>query len=652
MRPILYLSLVLLAQTNSRDMRKEAAIWDQLRIVAPELVDTFTQATEKMDAGDFKTCASEYQKIVDAAPAFDPGMRRLGVCLCSAGDTATGLPLLERAVQLNRSPENLTTLAQFLVFVGPGKTASQESKERALTLIVEATQKAPVPDYGDLYLLAQIAGSLQKENEFRQAVRQLDEKFPNMAGTHYLDALRAAMDERWTEAEDEIHRAEALGLPADVAKEFLDSGVHRRAAEWRYAFYSLYVVLAWVVGLALLFVFGKTLSRMTLRSIEQPVENSSVAVSSKVVQLRRFYRKLIDIAGWYYYISLPFVVILLIVALGSVFYAFFAIGRVPLRLMLILVIVTLGTIYKMVQTLFIKVKPEDPGRSLKREEAPGLWALTDEVAKALDTRPVQEIRITAVTDLAVYERGSRKEKAQDKGTRILILGIGALSGFRTQAFRAVLAHEYGHFTHRDTAGGDVAFRVNNDMMNFAYAMAMSGHAVWWNLGFQFVRIYHFLFRRISHGASRLQEVLADRTAALKYGADAFEEGLKHVIRRSVEFPHVANREIALAIDGRRALHNLYELPSDGETSVEEEIEKTLNRQTSEDDTHPSPSDRFRLVRQVHTETRSTDTTMVWDLFQNREAVTQEMSGLIDQSIDRSAMPVPDSDVPTFKEVDL
>jgi hypothetical protein len=76
----------------------------------------------------------------------------------------------------------------------------------------------------------------------------------------------------------------------------------------------------------------------------------------------------------------------------------------------------------------------------------------------------------------------------------------------------VLAHEYGHLSHRDTAGGDVALRVNRDMMKFAYAMARAGQAVWWNTAFQFLRVYHFLFRRISHGATRLQEVLADWAA--------------------------------------------------------------------------------------------------------------------------------------------
>jgi hypothetical protein len=81
------------------------------------------------------------------------------------------------------------------------------------------------------------------------------------------------------------------------------------------------------------------------------------------------------------------------------------------------------------------------------------------------------------------------------------------------------------------------------MMNFAIALACSRQAVPWNVAFQFLRFYHFLFRRISHGATRLQEVLADRAAAGLYGAQAFEEGLRHVVRRQVEFRNVALNEV-------------------------------------------------------------------------------------------------------------
>src|SRR6185503_4573572 len=144
-------------------------------------------------------------------------------------------------------------------------------------------------------------------------------------------------------------------------------------------------------------------------------------------------------------------------------------------------------------------------------------------------------------------------RTNDKAKRILIVGGGVLNDFEQTGFRAVLAHEYGHFSHRDTAGGDVAIRVNADMLKFAHAMILSGQAVWWNVAFHFLRVFHFIFRRISYGATRLQEVLADRVAASLFGPTAFEHGLRHVVRKTVEFNHLAIKEINESANSSRAL---------------------------------------------------------------------------------------------------
>ena len=72
---------------------------------------------------------------------------------------------------------------------------------------------------------------------------------------------------------------------------------------------------------------------------------------------------------------------------------------------MIVVIAAAVTIYKMIRSLFVKIQSEDPGRALKPEEAPGLWTLTREVAQAVSTRPIDEIRVTPGCDLAVYEKG-------------------------------------------------------------------------------------------------------------------------------------------------------------------------------------------------------------------------------------------------------
>ena len=75
--------------------------------------------------------------------------------------------------------------------------------------------------------------------------------------THYFNAIRLAMDASWIAAEDEIKKAQRLGLPAQAAQAFLASGVHTRATAWRWVHYGLYLLAAWVCGLLILFVAAR-----------------------------------------------------------------------------------------------------------------------------------------------------------------------------------------------------------------------------------------------------------------------------------------------------------------------------------------------------------------------------------------------------------
>lgn len=625
---ILLLSPTALAQSNDRDLEKEGLIWQRLQSIAPRSVETFKAATVALDEGDYEKAARLYEAVFKTAPDFDPVMRRLGISLVEMGRRQEGLALLERAVEKVRSPENLISLAQYLAFPGGEKRGARRDMERALLLAKEAAGQNTDNDPTYWAMAAQLSMELDKEQDLREATSMLSTRYPDTVAAHYFSAVVAATDGDWIKAEDEIKKAQSLGLPAEVANEILASGIQTRATVWRYVYYTLYLVAAWVFGLVLLFVLGKVFSKMTLRWIEAADPNRDV--SGNDLAIRKYYRWLINVSGVYYYVSIPVVAFLVLATAASITYAFFMVGRLPIYLIITLVIGSVVTVYKMIRSLFIKIEFEDAGRSLREDEAPELWALVREVAQAVSTRPVDEIQVTPGTDMAVYERGSFKERMQDRARRILILGVGTLNGFNQNAFRAVLAHEYGHFRHRDTAGGDVAIRVNNDMMKFAVAMIEGGQAVWWNVAFQFLRLYHFLFRRISHGATRLQEVLADRVAARRYSPQAFEEGLTHIIRREIEFEDIAYWEITNANKARRAVQNLYELKAMEEQKTEEKIKAAINRPTSEDDTHPSPAERFRLARRVTCNNELAPAGMVWDLFTNRAAVTDEMSSLINK----------------------
>jgi tetratricopeptide (TPR) repeat protein len=637
-RTTLYSSLFLMlalaslcpAQSDNRDLEKEKPIWQELKSMAPASVETFKAATDALDKGDFTESARLYEEVLKKAPQFDPALRRRGFSLVELGRVDEGMALLEKAVQIKRSPENLNSLAQNLAFPGEGKEGSKANKERALELAKLAEQGNAGEDPSYPFLVAQLSLDLDREEDFRRVMKTIGKNYPDLMGTHYFGAVLAAMDSDWIKAEDEIAKARSLGLPPQAADAFLASGIHTRATVWRYAYYSLYLVAAWAVGLALLFAMGKLLSNLTLRSLEASDPNDLAA--NREVTLRKVYKKLINIAGFYYYISIPVVIFLVLAVAGSVTYGFLLLGRIPIKLLAILIIGALVTVYKMIRSLFIRVDHEDPGRALREDEAPLLWALVRDVANTISTRPVDEIRVTQGTDIAVYEKGSFTERMGDRGKRILILGVGVLNGFKQNGFRAVLAHEYGHLSHRDTAGGDVALRVNSDMIKFGQALILSGQAVFWNIAFQFLRAYHFIFRRISHGATRLQEVMADRVAVRNYGAPAFQEGLTHVIRRQVEFEDVAYWEVRDAAKAHRAIQNIYDLSPAVAERVEDKINEEINRSTSEDATHPGPRERFRLAARIVCIPQPPAEGMVWDLFADKAGLTSEMSLLIDKQV--------------------
>jgi len=618
-------------QQATRDPKKEKVITDELAATAPGAVETFERATAAMDNRDSEHAAQLYSQVIAQAPVFTPALRRLGFCLAALGNTDQAVTLLKKAVTIERSPENLISLAQIMAYPNDKTQGSEPDKEIALALAKEANEldhSSDDPRYATL--MAQMALDTKREAEFRQATDILVRKYPGQMATHYYSAIRFAMDQNWIASEDEIKKAERLGLPPQTAQAILNSGIHTRALVWRCIHYAAYLLAAWASGLLLLFLAGKIFSKMTLRFIEKL--DPASATSAPTAALRRYYRKLINIAGTYYYVSIPFVIFLVLAVSSGIVYGFLALGEVPIKLVAVIAIGAIITVYKMVHSLFVRVNAEEPGRSLKPEEAPGLWNLTREVAEKLGTRPLDDIRVAPGTEMAVYERGTIRERRNDMGRRTLIMGLGLVPGFDQNSFRAVLAHEYGHLSHRDTAGGDVALRVNQDMLKFAHAMARARQAVWWNIGFQFLRLYHFLFRRISHGATRLQEVLADRAAARLYGPQPFEEGLRHVVRRQIEFNHFASKEISAALSAGRSLQNVYALEAPPDKDIDESVDRALNRETSEDDTHPSPVDRFRLVSRITCQGQAASSGPLWDLFANPQAMTTEMNSKIENLV--------------------
>jgi Zn-dependent protease with chaperone function len=340
----------------------------------------------------------------------------------------------------------------------------------------------------------------------------------------------------------------------------------------------------------------------------------------------------------YYWLSIPVVALLVLAAAGGALYAIFALGHIPIKLVVIILLVLFATLRAMAKGLFARGRDEDPGLRLAAEEEPRLRVLLTEVAAKIGTRPVDNVYLTPGTDLAVMERGGFLKQLRGSSERCLILGVAVLDGMKLGPFKAILAHEYGHFSNRDTAGGGFALGVRRSLRTTALHLAQHGAAAWYNPAWLFVIGFQRTFLRVSQGASRLQEILADRWAAFAYGSAAFERGLNHVIDRSIRFDAYANATLGEVIEAKQPLPNLYAYrPTKGPDTAEldKEVEEAIHREPSPYDSHPSPVHRIEWTRALSAAGATTpeDEAMdVWSLFENREAVEKRLTQAVRENL--------------------
>ncbi len=68
------------------------------------------------------------------------------------------------------------------------------------------------------------------------------------------------------------------------------------------------------------------------------------------------------------------------------------------------------------------------------------------------------------------------------------------------------------------------------------------------------------------------------------------------------------------------------------TTIEFQVRDAIERPKTEDDTHPGPLERSRLVNRITADRQWDNPAPVCDLFVDREALTKEMSAVIEANV--------------------
>jgi Zn-dependent protease with chaperone function len=270
---------------------------------------------------------------------------------------------------------------------------------------------------------------------------------------------------------------------------------------------------------------------------------------------------------------------------------------------------------------------------VRRDEAPVLFGLLDEIAAAIGTQPAVAVAVDTEPNIWFARIGWRFEP-------VIGLGLPLWVGLRPQERVAILAHELGHGKNGDARHGWVigAARsildelensftdnpIDEYRLDVAHAIdtqVYAGHLtrlINATLG-PIIRGYAFLLDRADLRSNQRAEYLADRKSGEVAGSDAAALALERVL-----FVDTAQRALEHALrfewnaDPLEAVHRaVFKVPR---REVARRLRVSRLRETRTDSTHPPTYLRAKLIR-----TRpATSARVVLGLNENR-AIDRELA---------------------------
>ncbi len=233
-----------------------------------------------------------------------------------------------------------------------------------------------------------------------------------------------------------------------------------------------------------------------------------------------------------------------------------------------------------------------PGPELRPERHPELFKAIREVGERTKQELPASVYIVPEMNAWVTQRGGFMGIGSN---RVMGIGLPLLQITTVSQFKAILAHEFGHYYGGDTSLGPWIYKTRRAIGRTLYSL---GEGSWIQKPFIW---YGNLFLRITHAISRQQEYAADRLAARIYGPDAAIAGLRAVYGYSSLFQSYWYNEVSPVLNaGRRpplaeGFQRFVDAPPTAaavQSSLEEEMQ---GREENSYETHPSLPKRIEAL---------------------------------------------------------
>lgn len=297
---------------------------------------------------------------------------------------------------------------------------------------------------------------------------------------------------------------------------------------------------------------------------------------------------------------------------------------------------------------------------LKEADQPELFAFVKALTEETQSRFPKRIYVSAEVNASVFYDSNfwsmflpiRKN---------LHIGLGLVNSVNLSEFKAVLAHEFGHFSQRSMKLGSYVYNVNQIIYNMLYDNDGYGRTLekWANISDYFVIFARITFKiavgiqwvlqkiysivnKTYMGLSRQMEFHADSVSAYVSGSDHLITSLhrleladhaynrlfqyydlwyKENIRPENLYPHHAAVMKRFAQEQQIAIEN--ELPQVNANSFAR-FNRTRLVIKDQWASHPSTEDREAHLRKLNIRTETVKTS-AWKLFRNAEALQKEVT---------------------------
>ena len=475
-------------------------------------------------------------------------------------------------------------------------------------------------------------------SEAAAAAREISElcrRFPDDAEMQGALAVALHFSGRDIEAKHALDRVEKLGGRPETMIDPAGVLAIRHAAEidettrfWQSI--ALAAVVGAAVWIASMFAMGAVLAACIPR-VPKSVGVTGHARSRREVWLERFYLLVLSLGLLVFYASVP------VVALGLL-----AVTLAVFGLFLVIRIIHFGVLHRglwatwnVLRCALIGPQRGVLGIEASGEKHPRLFEALHAVADRLQTRPVDTVYLTPTSNISVYQQGSGPFGLLGKRQRVLEIGISTLPLLTRDEFKSILAHEYGHFTHKDPFYSRFIFQVSASLATSLAVMNAAGGVLnYVNPFYWFWWLYLRAYTLLATGFSRSREFLADRRAAAAYGKQAFVSGLTKVSVDGVLFESTIYANVRHLLTQGKAFTNAFDAFRHVREGIEmvESRERLLAqmRQTRPKwfDTHPTFSERLAAVADFPDASTPAETGPAIELLSDHQAVEAHLTEML------------------------